>query len=215
MTSPSVKKNWLHLQQQSQQVLKVEITSMQEWLLTTLSTWSWQEHLSLTLKTQASTQQTLQEIRAHKEALHKELIREYKIYCGVEHALKDIILKAVDNDNLLEIEDKILGYLNQTPRQLITHLRNRGRQLDFTDTKKLLSKQDIKWDANKVPQVYFNWVKKTIRQLEQAGIQSNLNEQRNIALFYLKASGEYDAAAREWEAKPAADKTWANIKIFI
>jgi hypothetical protein len=36
-----------------------------------------------------------------------------------------------------------------------------------------------------------------------------------MALFYLKASEEYNAAVREWEAKLAADKTWANIKIFI
>jgi hypothetical protein len=98
---------------------------------------------------------------------------------------------------------------------MIAHLCNRGGQLDFMDTKKLLSERDSKWDANKVPQVNFNQVKKAIRQLKPAGIQSNLNERRDMALFYLKASGEYDAAVREWEAKPAADKTWANIKIFI
>ena len=34
-------------------------------------------------------------------------------------------------------------------------------------------------------------------------------------MFYLKATGEFDAAVREWEAKPAATKTWANIKTFI
>jgi hypothetical protein len=115
-------------------------------------------------------------IRARKEALNKELIREYKIYCRVDQALKDIILKAVDNEYLLEIEEKILSYLNQTPRQMIAHLHNRGGQLDFMDTKKVLSKQDSEWDANKVPQLYFNQVKKAIRQLEPASIQSNLNE---------------------------------------
>ncbi len=47
-------------------------------------------------------------VRACKEALHKEVIREYEIYCGVDQTLKDIILKAVDNNYLLEIEDKIL-----------------------------------------------------------------------------------------------------------
>ncbi len=36
-----------------------------------------------------------------------------------------------------------------------------------------------------------------------------------MALYYFKASGEYNVAVREWEAKPTADKTWANIKIFI
>jgi hypothetical protein len=76
-------------------------------------------------------------VRARKEALHKELIREYEIYCGVEQTLKDIILKAINNDYLLEIEDKILGYLNQAPRQMIALLCNRGGQLNFTDTKKL------------------------------------------------------------------------------
>jgi hypothetical protein len=158
---------------------------------------------------------TANRIRACKEALHKELIREYEIYCRVEQSLKDIILKAVDNNYLLEIKDEILGYLNQTPRQVIAHLRNRGGCFDFTDTKKLLSKWDSEWDANKVPQVYFNQIKKTIRQLEPDGIQSNLNKRRDMAIFYLKASGEYDAAVREWEAKPAAGKIWANIKIFI
>ncbi len=30
-----------------------------------------------------------------------------------------------------------------------------------------------------------------------------------------EAAGKFDAAVREWEAKPAASKTWANIKTFI
>ncbi len=36
-----------------------------------------------------------------------------------------------------------------------------------------------------------------------------------MALYYLKASGEFDAAVREWEQKPSASKTWTNIKSFI
>ena len=36
-----------------------------------------------------------------------------------------------------------------------------------------------------------------------------------MALFYLKASGEFDAAVREWENRPAGQKTWQNIKTFI
>ena len=42
-----------------------------------------------------------------------------------------------------------------------------------------------------------------------------MNERRDMALYYLKATGEFDAAVREWENKAAADKTWANIKTFI
>ncbi len=35
--------------------------------------------------------------------LHKELIAQYEIHKGVEQALKDIIIEAVDEDYLLEM----------------------------------------------------------------------------------------------------------------
>jgi hypothetical protein len=153
--------------------------------------------------------------RAREEAIHKELVAQYEIFKGVEHGLKDIIQEAVEADYLLEIEDKTLGFLNQTPRKMLDHLRNRGGSLDFADTKALLAERDAEWNVSEIPQIYFNRVEKAMRGLTRAGINSDMNERRDMALFYLKATGEFDAAVREWEAKPAADKTWANIKRFI
>ncbi len=104
--------------------------------------------------------------------------------------MKDIILEAVNHEYLLEIKDKILGFLNQTPADMLTHLWNCGGALDFADMKTLLSERDGEWDPSKVPQIYFNWVEKAIQGLTRAGINSDLNEQRNMALYFLKASGE-------------------------
>jgi hypothetical protein len=101
------------------------------------------------------------------------------------------------------------------PRQMNEHLCNRGGALDFADTKTLLSERDTEWNVSKVPQHYFNRVEKAMRGLTRAGINSNFNKRRDMALFYLKATGEFNAAFHEWEAKPAADKTWVNIKNFI
>jgi hypothetical protein len=36
-----------------------------------------------------------------------------------------------------------------------------------------------------------------------------------MALYFLKASGEFDAAVRKWEQRPAGQKMWQNIKTFI
>ena len=80
-------------------------------------------------------------VRARAEAEHKEEVREYETFQGVMQATKDIILEAVDHEYLLEIEDEILGFLNQTPTDMLTHLRNRGGALDFADTKTLLAEQ--------------------------------------------------------------------------
>jgi hypothetical protein len=153
--------------------------------------------------------------RARAEAEHKEEVAQYEILKGVEQALKDIILEAVENDYLMEIEDDTLGFLNQTPRQMINHLKARGGALDFADTKTLLAERDMEWDLSENPQVYFNRVEKAVKALTRAGITSDMNERRDMALYYLKASGEFDAAVREWENKATADKTWINIKTFI
>ena len=153
--------------------------------------------------------------RAQAEAEHKEEVAQYEILKGVEQALKDIILDAVEHDYLLEIEDDTLGFLNQTPRQMIDHLKARGGALDFADTKTLLSERDTEWDLSENPQVYFNRVEKAVKALTRAGITSDMNERRDMALYYFKASGEFDAAVREWENKAAVDKTWINIKTFI
>jgi hypothetical protein len=98
---------------------------------------------------------------------------------------------------------------------MLNQLRNRGGALDFADTKTLLAEQDGEWDASKVPQLYFNRVEKAIQGLTLAGINLDLNKCRGMALYFLKASGEFDAAVREWEQKPAAQKTWSNVKTFI
>jgi hypothetical protein len=98
---------------------------------------------------------------------------------------------------------------------MIDHLKARGGALDFADTKTLLAERDMEWDLSENPQVYFNRVEKAVKALTRAGITSDMNERRDMALYYLKASGEFDAAVREWENKAAADKTWINIKTFI
>ena len=154
-------------------------------------------------------------VRARAEAEHKEEVREYETYQGVIQATKDIFLETVDHEYLIEIEDEILGFLNQTPTDMLNHLRNRGGALDFADTKTLLAERDGEWDASEVPQLYFNRVEKAIQGLTRAGINSDLNERRDMALYYLKASGEFDAAVREWENRPTVNKTWRNIKTFI
>ncbi len=125
-------------------------------------------------------------VRARAEAEPKEFVREYETLQGVVQATKDIILDSVDHKYLLEIEDKILVFLNQTPNNMLTHLWNRRGALDFADTKTLLAERDSKWDASEVPQIYFDQVEKAIQGLTRAGITSDLNKRRDMALYFSK-----------------------------
>ncbi len=115
----------------------------------------------------------------------------------------------------IEIEHETLGLINKTPRQMLEHLLDRGGALDFANTKNLIAKRDGEWNINKNPQIYFNRVEKAMKSLTQIGINSDLNEQRDMALYHLKATGEFDTTVCKWEQKPTASKTWPNIKTFI
>ena len=66
---------------------------------------------------------------------------QYEIFKGVEQGLKDVIQEAVESDHLLEIEDETLRFLNQTPYQMLDHLRNQGGALNFADTKSPLAER--------------------------------------------------------------------------
>ena len=64
-------------------------------------------------------------VRARAEAEHKEEVREYETFQGVIQATKDTILEAVDHEYLLEIEDEILGFLNQMPMDMLPTLETK------------------------------------------------------------------------------------------
>jgi hypothetical protein len=96
---------------------------------------------------------------------------------------------------------------------MLDHLFNRGGALNFADTKDLLAERDGEWNVNKNPQIYFNRVENATKSLTQNGINSDSNKHRDMALYHLKAIGEFSATVCEWEQKPTASKTWANIKI--
>jgi hypothetical protein len=87
--------------------------------------------------------------RARAEAEHKELINQYKMYEGVRQGTKDLILEAVDNEYPIKINNKTLGYLNLSPKEMLNHLQNRGGALNFADTKTILAEKDGEWDASK------------------------------------------------------------------
>ena len=104
-------------------------------------------------------------VRARAEAEHKELINQFETFEGVRQGVKDLILEAVDNGYLINIEHETLGCLNQTPRQMLDHLLARGGALDFADTKELLTERDGEWSVSENPQLYFNRVEKATKGL--------------------------------------------------
>ncbi len=139
-----------------------------------------------------------------REAEHKALIVQFQMCTGVAKGLKDLILQAVNEDFLLELHDEGVAYLNVTPFQMLTDLRDRWGSMDYVDITALLTECDSPWNAAEVPTKYFNRVDKARRQLARANVQVDEQAMMAKALKCFKDAGDFDPAIRKWEARPMA-----------
>jgi hypothetical protein len=153
--------------------------------------------------------------RPQREAEHKALIAQFQTCIGASKGLKDLILKSVEEDYLLELRAVGIAYLNVTPLQMLTHLRNRWGTMDYVDITALLAECDTPWNAAEVPEKYFNRLDEARRQLARSNVQVDERAIVAKALKSFKDAGEYDAAIREWEARPIANQTYANLRIVM
>ncbi len=87
----------------------------------------------------------------------------FETFTGIRMGLKDLILKAIDKDYLLEIKHGRLGFLNVMATQKLTHLCNRWGVNDFVDIMALMAKCDAPWNVAEVQTIYFNQVEKAMK----------------------------------------------------
>jgi hypothetical protein len=118
--------------------------------------------------------------------------------------LKDLILKAIDEDYLLEIKHERVAFLNVTATQMLTHLRNCWGVVDFVNITTLMAECDAPWSVDEVPTLYFNRVEKAMKQLAKANINWDRRAMMNKTLKSFKDAGSYKPAIHEWEAQPVA-----------
>jgi hypothetical protein len=74
---------------------------------------------------------------------------------------------------------------------------------------------DSVWSPAEVPTKYFNCIDKAQRQLACVNVQIDKHAMMLKALKSFKDAGDYDAPIREWEARLAAAKTYANLKTIM
>jgi hypothetical protein len=150
-----------------------------------------------------------------QEAEHKEEVKQFHTFAGIGMGLKDLILKAINEDILLEIKQDCVAFLNVTAMQMMTHLHTHWGSVEFIDITALMSECDAPWRIAEVPTIYFNRVEKAMKQLAWANIIWDRRAMMNKALKSFKDAGKYDAAIREWEARPIASQTWDNLKVLM
>lgn len=129
--------------------------------------------------------------------------------------LKELIQGAVEEDYILELKAKHVGYMQVSVKDMITHLRERWGSADFVDKCALINELNTPWSVAELLTVYFNRIEKAIKQLARCQVLWPKEACMNSTLKAFKDTRDYDIAIREWEAKPEASKTWDNLKVMV
>jgi len=83
------------------------------------------------------------------------------------------------------------------------------------DVTELFTNIQKPWDGIEAPAAHFARGDKFERQLLKVGQSKNPALRLAFALATFQASGEFEPALRDWEAKPTADQTFVNFRVFI
>ncbi|KAL7502859.1 hypothetical protein ACHAXN_000746, partial [Cyclotella atomus] len=108
-----------------------------------------------------------------------------------------------------------MGFNHRTPLELLEHLRTHGGDLNHLDVTGLIQELQKPWDQVNAPVILFARGDKIERQLVKAGQAENPTLRLAFALSTFEASGEFEPSIREWKAKPAANQTFTNFRIFM
>ncbi|KAG7372531.1 hypothetical protein IV203_018674 [Nitzschia inconspicua] len=118
---------------------------------------------------------------------YADAVSAYDKHISVQQNLKQQILNAVEPIFTKNLDDKIHGYADVTPQELLTHLTTKYGTITDTDL------EDNRKKLN------------TSQPIPEATAISSI-------LQVFAASGVLDQYINEWKRKPAADKTYDNFQ---
>ena len=147
---------------------------------------------------------------------YKEHLRLFREVLGVENALKQQLIKAVDSSFLEAIRDPVTYVLEGTIADNLTFLMTTyGRVTpetlneEFDKVTATIYNQSLPIDS------IFNTIIALSELAEAANIPYSQQQQITIAYNILNRSGRFVSDIKEWKRKPANERTWINLKVHF
>ena len=143
---------------------------------------------------------------------HTEDTRQWRKFKNVSTALKNQLLSAVEDIYVRALRDRHVGYMNQSIRNLLTHLfENYGNitQLELEDND---TKMRSLWDPNSPFDCLVQQLEDGQDYADDSGQPYTTDQLLRIAYTLVFKTGLYFEDCKARNAKPNNEKTWTNFK---
>ena len=154
--------------------------------------------------------------RRKKEAERNEEIKEWDRWDAYETAYKQKIEEAYDAQYLETIKDDILELSALTVEEVLEHLQLQCLALTNVEKDAKLEETRIPWDLHDDITTFFNKLDKLEVDLDELDIEWPTSMKITSAVKQMYQSNQFEQRdMRDWEKKPAADKTWVHCQAYF
>ena len=143
---------------------------------------------------------------------HTEDTRQWREFKNVSTALKNQLLSAVDDIYVRALRDRHVGYMNQSIRNLLTHLFNNYGNITQLELEDNDTKMRTLWDPNSPFDCLVQQLEDGQDYADDGGQPYTTDQLLCIAYTLIFKTGLYFEDCKAWNAKPNNEKTWTNFK---
>ena len=144
---------------------------------------------------------------------HQENVRLFREVTGVEKALKQQILKAIEQQWLLAITDRNSQSLTGTIAQILEFLFDTYGYVSTTMLeKKEEGLRELDYHPRQPVDIVFNTVEDLVDYAEMANTPYSQAQIIGMAYTKFNRTGLLSIAINEWNRKPTVQKTWIALK---
>ena len=140
---------------------------------------------------------------------------EYNLVNTVEKALRKQITDNVEDLYLNSMHNRLTGYANVPVATMLTNLFNMYAQIDnlaMSDVEDNIRKA---WDPSTPIETLYRQIQTNCDLADMANQPFSAAQKLNFAYTAVFKTGMYFDACKDWDDKPAADKTWNNFKLHF
>jgi uncharacterized phage-associated protein len=147
--------------------------------------------------------------------IHTVELAEYRTYTATDRALRALIIAACPLTYIKTLQDRELGFTNVTTIALLTHLWTNYGTIEPGDISENTARMTTPWHPPSPIEDLFDQIEKATEFATAAN--SILPESLVVETAYnlVAATGLFTDDCKAWRARPIAQKTWDDFKIYF
>jgi hypothetical protein len=152
---------------------------------------------------------------AIREASRVQLKEERRIYDNnqnMDDAIQSQVIDTINDTYLCELRNKYTGYLGVSTRDLFDHLLDRYGKITPHNIEECKTRMNDPIDSTQPIDIYFKKVDDCVQYAADGQVAFTPDQILQTTYHAISTLGYYTNACKEWQKKPAQEKTWQNFK---